>query len=320
MDCECCQGRSRVRPKDRDLALVLEERFCSFDRENRPLPGILAAPIRESLIEQILESVHRVQYVSVIRTRDISDRRADPNDEHFDPLKAAILYQRRGCIDEAFWMVFLFVHFGLHARAGWRYAREVYGRLGGPSLWDWANTSADPSGFRAWLNDNQGELKREGVPGGFGNHRKYQSFDAYKANGTGDAVESYVRWIAPPRTHAALMEQECRRADGDPRKAFDSLYRSMNTVVSFGRVARFDYLTMVGKLGLVPIVPGSPYMQGATGPIKGARLLFGVHETASRLDQWLIELDQQLNVGMQVLEDALCNWEKSPEKFLPFRG
>jgi hypothetical protein len=77
---------------------------------------------------------------------------------------------------------------------------------------------------------------------------------------------------------------------------------------------------MIGKLGLANIEPPSTYVQGSTGPVKGARLLFGVRSSAKQLDSWLIELDAQLHVGMQVLEDALCNWQKSPTKFKPFRG
>lgn len=77
---------------------------------------------------------------------------------------------------------------------------------------------------------------------------------------------------------------------------------------------------MVGKLGLARIEPPSTYMHGSTGPVKGARLLFGNHENAVTLEQWLVELEAELKVGMQVLEDALCNWQKSPEKFKAFRG
>jgi hypothetical protein len=294
--------------------------LLAFDRNNRPLPGIRDFARRVVFLEQLIESIRRVKFVAVIRTREVSDRRADPNDELFDPLKAAILNQRKGNIEEAFWLVFLFVHFGKHARAGWRYAREVYGRLGDGGRWDWARTSADISGFQAWLDAHQNDLKRAGVPGGFGNHRKYESLDAYSRTGTGAAVESYVSWVNPPRTHQELIDQANRQADGDPRKAFDNLYRSMRAVASFGRLARFDYLTMVGKLDLGPIEPGSTYMQSSTGPINGARLLFGAKESAAKLDKWLVELGAQINVGMQVLEDALCNWHKSPGKFEPFRG
>jgi hypothetical protein len=243
-------------------------------------------------------------------------------DELFDPLKAAILHQRAGDLDEAFWCVFLFVHFGRHRRAGWRYVREVYGRLGDGRRWDWRGVSRQPKAFREWLNEHLDELQREGVPRGFGNHRKYQSLDAYSPRGTGAAVESYVRWVDPPRTHPQLMEIECAPAEGDPRQAFDLLYRSMAAIATFGRTARFDYLTMLGKLRLAAIEPGSTYMQGATGPAAGAKLLFGCGDAASQrdFDRWLVELDLTLDVGMQVLEDSLCNWQKSPTKFQAFRG
>ena len=40
----------------------------------------------------------------------------------------------------------------------------------------------------------------------------------------------------------------------------------------------------------------------------------------SILETYIDQLDEVLNVGMQVLEDALCNWQKSPNDFVPFRG
>lgn len=101
---------------------------------------------------------------------------------------------------------------------------------------------------------------------------------------------------------------------------FKYLYDSIDAVASFGRTGRFDYLTMVGKLGLTAVEPGSTYMQGATGPLNGARLLFGGNPQAAfgaaTLDQWLVELDAELDLyfGMQVLEDALCNWQKNPAR------
>lgn len=311
-----------MRPRDRSLAKQLADGLRSFERRKRSLPGIRSSSARATFLEQLIESVHRVKYVSRISSRPLSERRADPNDEMFHPLKAAILHQRRGNIDEAFWLVFLFVHFGKNAKGGWRYAREVYGALGANFHWDWATTSSNPDRFRAWLHRHQNDLKRKNVPGGFGNHRKYESLSAYSDKGTGAAVKTYIDWIGPPRTHPQVMEQAVTEAHGDPREAFEKLYQSMSVVARFGRTGRFDYLTMVGKLGLATIEPGSAYMQNSTGPILGARLLFGGKNTlsASELDALLVELDDVLKVGMQVLEDALCNWQKSPRKFQPFRA
>lgn len=313
-----------MRPQDRELAQKLDAGLRTYEQIERRLPGIRARARRETLLEQLVESIRRVRYIAVLRTQEMSDRCMDPSDELFDPLKAAILSERQGNLDEAFWLVFLSVHFGKHSRAGWRYAREVYGRLNDGLLWDWENISNDPSGFRKWLDDHQADLKRDGVPRGFGNHRKYQSLDAYSANGTGASIASYIIWVNPPRTHQMMFNLALQEASEDPCAAFEKLYQSMDTVRTFGRMARFDYLTMVGKLGLALIRPGSAYLQGSTGPLAGAKLLFGGRITAALspiiLDIWLIELDGHLNVGMQVLEDAICNWQKSPDRFQAFRG
>jgi Alpha-glutamyl/putrescinyl thymine pyrophosphorylase clade 3 len=307
-----------VRPRDRELAQRIDAELTAFDQTVRALPGVRDVACREAFREQLLESIHRVRFVEIIRGRQISDRRADPNDDLFDPVKAAILHQRSGNVEEAFWLTFLFVHFGRHARGNWRYAREVYGRLGDGRAWDWASTSQDPAGFREWLNAHQNTLKRPGA--GFGNHRKRESLDARSETGTGAVVESYVRWVNPPRSHQQLVAEAVARSGSDRQAAFDDLYRSMDAVVRFGRLARFDYLTMVGKLEVAPIDPGSPYLDGSSGPLGGARLLFGCKERAEILDSWVVELDERLRIGMQVLEDALCNWQKSPKVFVPFRG
>ncbi len=307
-----------MKPHDRAEGMRLEAALRSFAEDDRPLPGIAAPARRRVFIDQIIESIRRIKFINVLRTRDICDERTDPMNLLFDPLKAAILNQRRGDVEEAFWLLFLYVHFGRHSQAGWRYARDVYGRLGEGGRWDWPTVSNNVAGFRAWLDDHQARLQN-GKPRGFGNHRKRESLAGFGDKGTGAAVETYVRWINPPRTHRELMNESVQAANGDPGAAFDSLYRSMAVVKRFGRLARFDYLTMVGKLGLAPINPGSAYINGSTGPLAGARLLFG-NGTAASLDEWAVRLDGKLRVGMQVIEDSLCNWQKSPEKFQAFRG
>jgi hypothetical protein len=98
----------------------------------------------------------------------------------------------------------------------------------------------------------------------------------------------------------------------------------MFAVKRFGRLATFDFLAMLGKLGVAPIEPGSAYLAEATGPLKGAKLLvFGDTEAKAdpqHLEEILDALDVELKVGKQVLEDALCNWQKTPERFVLFRG
>jgi Alpha-glutamyl/putrescinyl thymine pyrophosphorylase clade 3 len=312
-----------MRPRERERARDLDEQLLAFCRDKHPLLGIQSAARRAALVAQIVESIRRVEFIAAISNRDISDLRADPSSDLFDPIKAAILHTRRGNIDEAFWLTFLSVLFGKHKRSGWRLARDIYGALGANTRWDWATTSKDPQAFRQWLAKNETVLKgADGIERHFGNHRKYTSLDAGSTSGTGAAVESYVKWVRPPRTHEMLITDAQKRCAGNKRKTFDYLYHSMRDVASFGRLAKFDYLTLLGKLRLADIEPGSTYMEAATGPLAGARLLFSWKDTLSPrdLDSRAVELGDALGVGMQVMEDALCNWQKSPDKFVPFRG
>jgi hypothetical protein len=321
------EGGSFVNAGERDLVRRLDAYLIRFSAEHRRLPGIEEERFRKVLVRQLVDSERRVRFVLTIRDRDISELRADPESEIFDPLRAAALKMRGGERDEAYWLIFLATHFGKSARSGWRLVRDVYRGAGGQEIWTWARTSNRPRAFRAWLAAHEQALKRDGVPRLFGNHRKYETLAAWAPNGTGAAVESYVAWVTPPRMHDELIQQAISDAKGNGRKAFDILYRSMRCVARFGRTARFDYLTMIGKIGLAPLEAGSTYMTGATGPRSGALLLFQGNadgQTRARdLDQWLVELEAALDLGpqgMQVLEDALCNWQKSPAAYKAFRG
>ena len=313
-----------IRPGDRGLAQRLQSALVGFSERKRELRGVMDASSRESFVQQLVESMRRVKYVSVLRCRRLGNAFTDPSNDSFDPIKGAITHQRNGNHDEACWLVFLFVHFGKHNRGGWRYIREVYGRLNDGNRWTWVNTRVDPAAFRDWLHAHENEIRRRGVPGGFGNHRKYQSLSATSPTGTGATVESYIDWVGASRSHQQMFDDALQRAGADPQKGFDILYHSMSVVVGFGRTARFDYLTMVGKLGLAVIEPGSTYLSNSTGPLSGARLLFGGNKDAdlspNELEGWLRDLESDLQVGMQALEDAICNWQKSPSRFIAFRG
>jgi hypothetical protein len=81
---------------------------------------------------------------------------------------------------------------------------------------------------------------------------------------------------------------------------------------------------MLAKLSLAPIDAGSTYLVGATGPLAGAKLLFHNNTTypvsAAALGGRVDQLDDYLGVGKQVLEDSLCNWQKSPDQYKYFKG
>lgn len=309
-----------MRPSDVSRASVLDANLFKYESEVVALPGIRSKSARAVLVEQMIESLRRIEFVHFVRDGKIDPRRADPSSRLFDPLRAAAFRLRQGDVDEAFWLVLLATHFGKHVRHGWGLAAAVYAGTGGKN-WTWKSVNQDVSGFRQWLAKNEASLRSKFA---FSNHRKYQSLGAYSNTGTGAVVASYLAWISPPRTHRELIQEIHKSVGQNPKVVFDAMYRSMDAVIGFGRLGKFDFLTMLGKLGIAPVEPGSAYLVGATGPLQGVRLLFA-NDTkakigAQELQGGLSKLDEYLGVGMQVLEDSLCNWQKSPKKFVSFRG
>jgi hypothetical protein len=313
-----------VAERQRQLADRLADGFDAYEAAEGPLPGFTPAR-RTNLIRQLAESSRLSMYVEHLRTISLSPQAADPSDIWwFNPIKAAIIRRREGEDDEAFWMIFLLTHFGKHRRAGWRYVREVYGALGSDEPWTWQRVSADVIGFRNWLDAHRRQLSDPSVSHGFGNHRKYESLAGWTGAGTGSVVASYVAWVGDPPEHRVPFDGATASAENDPQVAFDVLYKSMVAVCRFGRLARFDYLTMIGRIGLADIHAGKAYLEGSTGPLKGARQLFQragePNLTAAALEAKAAGLRAYLGVTFDVLEDALCNWQKSPTEFRRFRG
>ncbi|MEE4333709.1 hypothetical protein V2J70_09460 [Pseudomonas alliivorans] len=310
-----------IRPKQ-TLIQSLSSKLDQVVSDGLPLPGIVAVENKVALMEQMVESIRRVDYVAAIAGRSISNDRVDPQSEYFDPIRAAVLKTKSGDVEEACWLIFLATHFGKSGTTGWLLTKDIYGTLGGAHNWTWPLVSTNPVAMNQWIAANYTVLKARG--GKFGNHRKYETLNPAKSNSTGEVVESYVNWVMQYGSHQALFDHALAQSGNSARAAFRVLYKSMKAVRRFGRTGKFDYLTMIAKVGISPIEADSTYMGQATGPVKGARLLFGGRTAAGisarELEMKIQQLDDELGVGMQVIEDALCNWQKSPGRFVRFRG
>jgi hypothetical protein len=310
-----------MRPGDIVLASQINSALISF-MDKIPLLGIKHGPYLNSLVEQIVDSTRRIKYVTIIRDRENSNSCTDPYLQYFNPLKAAAWYRQNGDINESCWLAFLSVHFGKNKNSKWKLVQNVYSGLQNGNKWDWARTSSNPNAFRTWLHGHLIQVKKDCY---MGNHRRYISIDALNDNGTGAVIESYIDWVNSYRDHQTLINQAIESCQ-TPREAFDYLYKKLIYIRQFGRLAKFDFLALLGKLELAAIEPGSLYLDGATGPLRGAKMLFGGDPKASidikTLNYLLDLLDKHLNLyfGMQVLEDALCNWQKSPERYVRFIG
>ncbi|NWE53361.1 hypothetical protein [Brevundimonas sp. P7753] len=297
----------------------LKNRLQTFSVRVTPLPGIARADALDSLVRQMIDSLHRIEFVRRLGQRPIDPRRKDPHNALFDPVRAAWLYHNEGDSDEAAWLTFLSTHFGFHKRVGWELTRRVYGALGSGPIWTWTRTSSNLPEFRQWYVDNAAGLA--GVP--FGNHRKYESIRPDAENNLADTISSYVAWVGLNRGFRLLVADAAANSSNAPKAVFHRLYRDC-PIVQFGRTAKFDFLTMIGKLGIADIEPPYPYLVGASGPVVGAKLLLTDDPKAlisnRDLTDAVVQIGEALGVGMQVMEDSLCNWQKSQYAYLPFRG
>jgi hypothetical protein len=111
-------------------AIKFDAILIKFDSEVENLLGIQNPVARNVLVEQIIESLRRIEFVHVVRG-EIDPRRADPSSHLFDPIRAAAFRMRKGELDEAFWLVYLSTHFGKHVKYGWELTRAVYGGSNG---------------------------------------------------------------------------------------------------------------------------------------------------------------------------------------------
>ncbi len=298
--------------KKRSISVQLERHSNTV----QALPGITTPAALDTLTLQFVASLRREAYYTLVQQKSVSAERADPNNARFDAERAVVYYLQRNNIDEAAWLVFLMTHFSRPEETGWMRLRDVYGKLGA-GTWHWRTVSADPKAFSLWLAANHHKIR-----GKFGNHRKYESLRDDSNRGTGKVVESYVAWVGPAG-HANLFADIVRRTGNDPHALFDALYQTLK-VKSFGRLAKFDYLSLIGRYSIAPIDAGSAYLSGATGPLRGAHLLFdGRPDGPSSIQALQLKLDlldSDLRVTMKVMEDALCNWQKSPTHFIHFKG
>jgi Alpha-glutamyl/putrescinyl thymine pyrophosphorylase clade 3 len=242
-----------IRPTEKaefdEIVLILKARSAA----QVPLKGVLTNAAQAALGEQIVESKRRMRYIEVLRQQGQSDIWLRP--ESFDPIRGALFISSTGDLDEAFWLVFLSVHFGKHRRGGWNLARDVYFRFGSESRWDWNSTAANPDAFHGWLSAHQGRLAQKDAIRHFGNHRKYESLKADSNRGTSKVFASYITWVGHNRGHSGLIADAQSATGGCPEALFDYLYHSMSAVTSFGRTAKFDFLTMIACHTL-PVQPG----------------------------------------------------------------
>jgi hypothetical protein len=308
-----------MRDKDKAKTDKISQRLDTFAGEHVAMPGLTNATRKNVLVAQIVDSLRRIEYLNAISARSKSANLHTPYSGSFEPFGGAAALHKAGKIDDAYWLVYLATHFGRHKSDGWNLTEDIYGRFGQGGLWDWANASQDPNALGQWLTTVHPALTRTGRSRRFGNHRKFETLKS-GTKGTGHAVATYINWVVAHGSHSALIKDVQAKVGQNPQEAFGFLYRDLRNVAKLGRLGKFDLLCNWSNLMIAPIFPDKAYIAGSTGPLAGAKLLFGNGLSLKKLEDACAQLATHLDVSPQVIEDSLCNWQKSPGKYLFFRG
>jgi hypothetical protein len=303
------------RIKDQEKTEKLSGLLDEFSKDALPLVGLTTDARKEVLVAQIVDSIRRIEYLNAVSVRSKSPNLHTPYSDSFDPFGGAAVLHKAGQTDEAYWLVYLATHFGKHKTDGWNLTEDIYGRLGQGSVWDWATVSQAPLALGQWLATVHPAQTRIGRSRRFGNHRKFETLKA-GPKGTGHAVATYIDWVAAHGSHDAMIKSVQAQVGQNPQEVFGFLYKDLDNVAKLGRLGKFDLLCNWSNLMIAPIFPDKAYIAGSTGPKAGARLLFGNGLGLRALECACSKLSTHLDVSPQVIEDSLCNWQKSPAKYI----
>lgn len=303
--------------KDEQIYRDVKRKLDIYQRDIE-LPGISNAESEYCFIKQFIDSYKRIKYISLLKTRDLNTERKNPNSDIYDPIHASILHLNDGDINESVWNILLYVHFGKNSRSKYGLIKAVYGKLGAHDIWSWNNMNNNLADFQQWLDENIAEIKSHG---NFGNHRKYQSLKIGAKSGTFQTFQSFFNLVNNDfNSFISTIPIEIR---ADKNLFFDFLYSHFVNIKGFGRLAVFDFLCMVGKVGILEIEPNGPYL-GNDGPINGTMLLFDSTAKTKDLNDFLKHMGdhafRDYPFVMQILEDCVCNWQKSPRNYRLFGG
>jgi hypothetical protein len=235
------------------------------------------------------------------RQRIVIAQRWSRNRQSDDIIGLIQMARVSGDLDEAVWRCFLAVHFGRASANDERIlsASKFLCAFGAEPFWTWQRVCGAPEALRRWLSEHVVNLKSLS----YGNHRKYES---KRPKAIWAVMESFVTLAQEHGGPLELFTIDPK----DAAKGFDLLYRRLSSLRQFGRTGRFDFLVLLSDLKLITVEPALCYLEGSTGPLSGARGLWG-KRSVRELERLAADLAERVSVSPIGVEDALCNWQKA---------
>lgn len=109
--------------------------------KHRKMPGLQSHASRSRFIEKMMQSQVGLRALTARRFPGTTD----PADGSFNPYRCIIEHAHQGRPDEAVWLAFLCIHYGVSESV-----RLFYGKLG-DGTWQWSTVASDPGSVRDWM-------------------------------------------------------------------------------------------------------------------------------------------------------------------------
>lgn len=110
---------------------------------------------------------------------------------------------------------------------------------------------------------------------------------------------------------------------------FHDFFKASQKIPNFGRLAGFDFTSSLVKCGFNIYEPQSMYAEHSTGPLQALADLLkltkndssvgAAKKLAKEMMEWFKSNSEIFMLG-QVLEDAICNWQKDKDKYIRYTG
>lgn len=263
----------------------------------------------ETLSFQTYDSIRRVDIYATYRERaELADQRCLPYHFSTNPL---VLAQRPSISKlSKLWYLYLATYFGKSSASKWSLFQKAAFRKNREIILV-EEILRGKGGYFKELQDLNFFSNCQ-----FSNHRKYTKKSLVGKNGFIGSADRFLDNI--------------NQFDFSEQTSFDQAYNSALKIPLFGRMAAFDYICSLCKCHLNVGEPISMYLKHSTGPQSGFNLLLNlcgiempsigdVIQAGDEIQQWFQEKTEIFLVA-QVLEDAICNWQKNPNYYKRYFG
>lgn len=280
---------------------------------NQALTEILGGTFNDDVINVLsLQTIDSIRRISIYKTYRKKAEQAEAQNLPYSHTSNPFTLSQRDSLslNSKAWYIYLATYFGKSDTSNWKLFNNAVFREDG-TLIDLESILENREEYFDYLRsfDFFKETK-------YSNHRKYI---AKSLDGDRGVLRSMDYFLDNINDFAC----------SDPTD-FHLVYKKSHKIPNFARMGAFDFTSSLCKCNLNIKDPESMYLEGSTGPLKALKdmlKLSGLNKSSkaeqisfgNELLNWFME-NSDIEIAAQVIEDAICNWQKSPNHYERYFG